>query len=65
MDIYDAALRRFLADVRSPSELKEDIDLPLETIRDIKNGIAKPENIRLKTARTIARHYFPKQFSAA
>lgn len=62
VDFYEAALKRFMADSRSPRELKQDIDLPLETIRDIKHGIAKVENIRMKTARVIVRHYFPRQF---
>ena len=58
MDIYDAALKRLKADPRRPRDLKDDMGLPISTIREIQEGICK--NPRWKTVRKIALYYFPK-----
>lgn len=62
MDFYDAALRRLKADDRSPGKLGREMKLPMETVRDIKNGVNKDP--RLSTLKKITAFYFPKAVSA-
>lgn len=59
VDIYDAAVKRLQADSRTLGELSIVIGLPPATLGDIKRGETK--DLRVSTARKIARHYFPKR----
>lgn len=64
MDFYDAALKRLLADSRSPLELEREMHVPSRTLYDIRSGKARPLQLRHGTVKKVAAYYFPKQIAA-
>lgn len=66
MDLYQLAYDRFVADTRNPRQLEREglKDVAERTLYDIKSGKAEFHELRVKTARSIAAFYFPKQIAA-